>query len=196
MKIVHWREIVNDGYDPSSLAKVRQDIKDAIHCVVWPVGSGVFRIYPQSGKNRGEGNGVKPIKTAFISHLVSRGWVPEHETFDAHYSFPGGSPAPFAVEWETGNVSSSHRAINRMARGMVEGRISGGVLVLPTRNLAQYLTDRIGNAEELEGYEPLWARWMDLGGAVPYLGLVGIEHDATDPSVPRIPKGTDGRAAT
>ena len=195
MKLAHWREIVNDGYDASVLAAVQQDITNAITAVVWPLGSGVFRIYPQSGKKSGEGNGVKPMKTAFIAHLVSRGWVPEHELFDAHYTFPGGQPAPFAVEWETGNVSSSHRAINRMAKGMIEGRISGGVLVLPTRKLAQYLTDRIGNAEELEGYEALWSRWQELGGDVGYLAVVGVEHDATDLAVPRIPKGTDGRAA-
>lgn len=78
---------------------------------------------------------------------------------------------------------------------MIEGRISGGVLVLPTRNMAQYLTDRIGNAEELESYEVLWTRWNELGGDVPYLAVVGVEHDRTDAAVPRIAKMTDGRAA-
>jgi len=97
MKLVHWRELVNDGYDPSVLASVRSDLEDAIAAVVWPVGAPDFAIFPQSGKKAGEGNGVKPIKDGFISHLVRQGWVPEHQLFDAHFTFPAGGLAPFAV---------------------------------------------------------------------------------------------------
>ena len=37
----------------------------------WPVGSGSFTIYPESGKRSGEGNGVKPIKDNSIRYLTS-----------------------------------------------------------------------------------------------------------------------------
>jgi hypothetical protein len=33
-------------------------IRQSIEAVVWPPGSDKFTIYPQSGKKRGEGNGV------------------------------------------------------------------------------------------------------------------------------------------
>lgn len=67
----------------------------------------------------------------------------------------------------------------------------GGVLVLPTRKLYPYLTDRIGNYEELLPYFPVWRKIaVDRGLMV----VIAIEHDALDPEVPIIGKGTDGRA--
>ena len=62
----------------------------------------------------------------------------------------------YAVEWETGNISSSHRALNKMAIGIGDGILLGGTLVLPNRNLYNYLTDRIGNYEELLPYFPMY----------------------------------------
>ncbi|MGA1841038.1 MAG: hypothetical protein ACMUIU_10470 [bacterium] len=41
----------------------------------------------------------------------------------------------FCVEWETGNISSSHRAINKMALGIIRDILIGGILIVPTRNL-------------------------------------------------------------
>ena len=35
--------------------------------------------------------------------------------------------APFAVEWETGNIASSHRAMNKMALALKQVRIAGGI---------------------------------------------------------------------
>lgn len=54
-----------------------------------------------------------------------------------------------------------------------------------------YLTDRIGNIGELEPYFPLWRNLTGISGA---LRIIVIEHDETSFDVPRIPKGTDGRA--
>jgi hypothetical protein len=96
------------------------------------------------------------------------------------------------AEWETGNVSSSHRSLNKMVMLLADGLLVAGTLVVPTRRLAQYLTDRIGNLEELTGYFPLWSRYPCSRGV---LEIVGIEQDAESLSVPRIPKGTDGRSA-
>lgn len=97
----------------------------------------------------------------------------------------------FVFEWETGNISSSHRALNKIALGIIRELIMGGVLVLPTRKLYPYLTDRIGNYEELLPYFPVWRKIpVDRGLMV----VIAIEHDALDPEVPIIGKGTDGRA--
>ena len=96
------------------------------------------------------------------------------------------------VEWETGNVSSSHRAINKMVLGLVAKKCIAGVLVIPNMTLARYLTDRIGNIEEIRPYTPLWE---NLSVAEGVLELVVIEQDGESTSSPRIPKGKDGRAA-
>ncbi len=111
--------------------------------------------------------------------------------FDAWLSLEDEGLPPFVAEWETGNISSSHRAMNKMALGLVEGRLSGGVLVLPTRRLYTYLTDRIGNVKELEPYFPLWSSLNVRQG---FLGVIVIEHDRESWDVPRIPKTTAGRA--
>ena len=97
----------------------------------------------------------------------------------------------FCVEWETGNISSSHRAINKMAVGILKKILVGGALIVPTREMYNYLTDRVGNFPELEPYFPLWrALHVEEG----LLVVIVIEHDAVSRAVPRIPKGTDGRA--
>lgn len=108
---------------------------------------------------------------------------------DAAKQFPQGL---VVVEWETGNISSSHRAINKMALGLVVKKCVAGVLVVPNMKLAQYLTDRIGNIEEIRPYLPMWQNLAVAEGA---LVLVVIEQDADSVNVPRIPNGKDGRAA-
>ena len=69
--------------------------------------------------------------------------------------------------------------------------MSGGVLVVPSNRLAPYLTDRIGNLRELVPYFPLWSSVAVECG---YLGVIAVEQDGESFEVPRIPKGTDGRA--
>ena len=64
-------------------------------------------------------------------------------------------------------------------------------LIVPSRALYSYLTDRVGNIQELEPYLKLWKSIPCKNGI---LEIVVIEHDATSQEVPRIPKGTDGRA--
>lgn len=183
-----WHVLVDDGFGATpQFGQVRQDLLIGIDAIRWPPGSDDFTIPP--GKNL---NGVVPIKGAFVEHLRDQGWVPEHARFDAHLEFGDGT-LPFAVEWETGNISSSHRAMNRLGLAMHEGRISGGVLVLPTYDLYYHLTDRIGNFRELEPYLPMWEAWDGQPG-FQYLAIVTVEYDALDPTVAPIAKGTDGRA--
>jgi hypothetical protein len=90
-----------------------------------------------------------------------------------------------------GNISSSHRAINKMALGILKKVLIGGVLILPTRAMYKYLTDRVGNFHDLEPYFPLWQALQVEEG---FLAVIAIEHDAVSRSVPSYPKGTDGRA--
>ena len=133
---MHWR-------------KTRKVIHDAVKMCCWPPGSGSFTIYPESGKKRGEGNGVGPIRDGFVSELKDQDWVIEGKAknalgqglgdFDAVL---GGPEGPIVVEWETGNISSSHRSMNKMAMLLTDGIIAAGTLVVPSRRLYVYLTDR------------------------------------------------------
>ncbi len=173
-----------------ALAEVRQGVL----AVDWPQGSGTFTIFPEE-----KGNGVKPIKANFVSYLRDRGWLLEYKENITGEKHPGPIDAAklvdrdryLALEWETGNISSSHRALNKMVVGIQKKRLVGGVLILPSRKLYKYLTDRIGNYQEIEPYFPVWQNiQIDEG----LLIVMEIEHDATSSGVPRIPKGTDGWA--
>lgn len=200
MKIIHIEKVISTGRFPRSRGwkRIRKDLHEAIQAVVWPPGNDQFTIYPQSGKKRGEGNGVKPIKSGLMIQLGDEGWELEQRLNIIDEPNPGPLDAvletkfgPFAVEWETGNVSSSHRALNKMSLGLLKKKLAGGTLIVPSRNFYRYLTDRIGNFPELEPYLDLWR-------SVPYeeglLEIVVVEYDATSEDVPRIPKTTDGRA--
>ncbi len=108
--------------------------------------------------------------------------------FDAVLMGPEG---PVVAEWETGNISSSHRSMNKLTMLVADGIIAAGTLIVPSRRLYLYLTDRIGNYKELEPYLKLWKSVPCKKGI---LEVVVIEQDAESLDVPRIPKGTDGRA--
>lgn len=90
-------------------------------------------------------------------------------------------------------VVDGHRSLNKMMMLLACGMVVAGVLVIPSRDMYQYLTDRIGNIAELEPYLDHWRNNFrcDQG----YLEIIVIEHDGTSLDVMRIPKGTDGRAA-
>ncbi len=102
-----------------------------------------------------------------------------------------GPNKPIVVEWETGNISSSHRSMNKLTLLLKTQIISAGVLVIPSRKLYVYLTDRIGNIQEIK---PYFALWKSVPCRESVLEIVVIEQDAVSNDVPRIPKGTDGRA--
>lgn len=200
MKVVAVHTLIDCGSYATSphWRRTRAQILNAVRACEWPVGAGSFTIYPQSGKKRGEGNGVKPIRDRFVEHLKALGWVMEGPaknslgqglgSFDAAL---GGPEGPIVVEWETGNISSSHRSMNKLTMLVADGVIAAGTLVVPSRKLYVYLTDRIGNIQELEPYFRLWQSVPCRKGV---LEVVVIEHDATSEMVPKIPKGTEGRA--
>ena len=200
MQIVREETLISCGEYAASAEwkETRESLYQAIREVDWPRGSGKFTIYPQSGKRRRDGNGVMPIKLGLMGELKKQGWKLEEPLDIAVLRKPGKLDAvlytdygPVALEWETGNISSSHRALNNMALGLLKGVLACGILVVPSRELYKYLTDRIGNMAELEPYLDLWRSIPCEQGV---LEIVTIEHDAASTEVPRIPKGTSGRA--
>ncbi|BAY98975.1 type-2 restriction enzyme BamHI [Tolypothrix tenuis PCC 7101] len=195
MKIVQEVSLISVGSfeESNDWSIIRNEIREAISLIVNPPGTFSFTINPAK-----HGNGVKPIKEACMIALRERfGWSLETPINYATKS-PGKVDATkiidnyrFALEWETGNISSSHRAINKMILGLLRGVFLGAALVLPSRKLYPYLTDRIGNYEELEPYFDVWRAVKIEEG---FLAIFVIEHDQIDSSVPKITKGTDGRA--
>lgn len=196
MKIKRVEVLINSGgyFSTKQFNNVLKEVNDAISQVVWPINSLHFSINPVK-----KGNGVKPIKSGCMSHLETQGWQLEERLkitstlrpgpLDAVKTLPNGGL--LALEWETGHISSSHRALNKMVLGMLEGALCGGLLILPSRDLYKYCTDRIGNFQEIEPYFPVWKR-SDI--SVGFLAVIEIEHEYEDENVPFIPKGTDGWA--
>ena len=200
MKILRREYLLRAGaFAKGPCWKERLDeITRAVESVVWPKGAKTFTLYPESGKKRGKGNGVGPIKDACMASLKCAGWSLETKTGLPGAKRPGPVDAAYNVEgkllcleWETGNISSSHRALNKMCVGMLAGKFIGGVLILPTRCMYKYLTDRVGNYEEIEPYFDVWKNLKLYEGV---LMVIAIEHDALSKDVPRIGKATDGRA--
>lgn len=169
-------------------------------------------------------NGVSYLRTRFLDCMVkTEGWHPEGDVnlgtkrkppelrlypsgkvyqepitsefggFDFVTTTPKGTHV--AIEWETGNISSSHRSMNKLAISLRIGRVQAAVLILPSRNLYQHLTDRIGNIGELSGYLSMW---MDMGKTVKrgLLAVSVVEHDylTDDPTHKYLPTGIAGRA--
>lgn len=193
MRISETIDLVLRGADAKS-AEARaffDEILAGVRTVVWPPNGPDFAIFPEK-----RANGVKPIKNACMRYLAKRGWQCETRLAVGADSNPGAIDAArrlssgkwFVVEWETGNISSSHRAINKMLLGMTRGQFGAAVLIVPTRALYRYLTDRVGNLDELRPYLEIW-RSDDIDGR---LSIIAIEHDREDRSVRKIPKGTDG----
>lgn len=201
MKIVREVTLLSSGAfaESAEWKATRKSLYQAIREVDWPRGSGTFTIHPESGKKRGMGNGVTPIKNGLMTELVRQGWKTEQKLVLPEGRQPGKVDAILttasgrvALEWETGNISSSHRALNKMVLGMQFSALKAGILVVPSRALYKFLTDRIGNMDELEPYVPFWKAFPLAEGV---LEIVCIEHDAESVNVPRIPKGKDGRAS-
>lgn len=114
--------------------------------------------------------------------------------FDFWYQTPSGCRS--VIEWETGNISSSHRSINKLCLALMAGLIDCGVLVVPSDKLYPHLTDRIGNWKELS---PYLAFWQTFGQVVTkgLLAITVVEHDelVTDDSIPYLTASNDGRSA-
>ena len=108
MKIVREETLLSRGqYAGSAEWKTtRKSLYKAIREVDWPRGSGTFTIYPESGKARGKGNGVTPIKLGLMEKLQRQGWKLEEPLDIAVLRRPGKLDAvldtdygPVALEW-------------------------------------------------------------------------------------------------
>jgi hypothetical protein len=100
-----------------------------------------------------------------------------------------------AIEWETGNISSSHRSMNKLAIALSDGLIQIGVLIVPSRKLYEHLTDRIGNIGELSGYLSLWESLnTSVKNGLFALSVVEQDELTDDPKFPYLKVGSDGRS--
>jgi Restriction endonuclease BamHI len=194
MKIETENFLIKNGpfSDSIEFGTIMKEINAAIQCVTWHSPT-KFIVNPVK-----RGNGVFPIKDNFIKYLKDLTWLPENKMTLAIGMNPGAIDAVkptkfglFAVEWETGNISSSHRALNKIAVGILQRQIIGGVLILPTKAFSRYLTDRVGNYEELAPYFPMYQNLHIVEGVI---CVISIEHDDIDLTAPLIRKGKDGNA--
>lgn len=114
--------------------------------------------------------------------------------FDFVTTAPNGTK--IAIEWETGNISSSHRSLNKLSIALAAGIIQVGVLIVPSKELYKHLTDRIGNIGELSAYLDIWEKYKFLV-TKGLLAITVVEHDALtdDEDHPYLKVGNDGRAA-
>lgn len=100
MKIVRIEVLIDaGGFGDSAEWKRRYgEICEAITTIEWPPGSGSFTLYDQSGKKRGEGSGVTPIKKACMARLQRYGWKPETRIDVATVKMPRPADATCRVE--------------------------------------------------------------------------------------------------
>lgn len=187
-----------------------------------PPGSGSLtlrRISPDKSQR----NGVTYLKHRFVEHMREETWLTEapvalrsghdHPTlrtypdlqehvepigakfggFDFMSITPDGSR--IGIEWETGNISSSHRSLNKLSLALSNGDIQAGVLIIPTREMYFHMTDRIGNITELSPYLAFWERTKNMVERG-LLALTVVEHDelSDDDALPYLKLGKDGRA--
>ncbi len=194
----------------------------AIQTIDHPRGSGSLTIRKISADKKSR-NGVTYLKNRFVEHMRDETWLTEapirlrsgheHPKFQTYpdrqeYEEPvtasfGGfdfmSEAPdgsrIALEWETGNISSSHRSLNKLSLALSNGDIQAGVLIVPSRQLYSHMTDRVGNISELSPYLAFWQRTKEMvtNGL---LALTVVEHDhiSEDAALPYLATGMDGRA--
>jgi len=196
MKIIKTVYLVKAGnfYKTTAFKKSIIEIYSAIRTIEYPTGSGKFILKPIK-----HGNGVTSIKKACMKHLKSKNWKLEDRINLASRHIPGPIDAvkhfkshlPFALEWETGNISSTHRALNKMALGLIDGKLTGGMLILPSPKMYPWLTDRIGSFDEIEPYFPIY-KHLDIKKGI--LAITEIEQDELSENVSLLKKGTDGRA--
>lgn len=214
-----------DVISSSGWQKVHEDYIASIQEIKHPPGSNDLTIREKTQKPNGQWNrnGVLYLRNTFVQNMKNKGWNTEESVdlnrirqpfsatlypdtssryeqpvsseyggFDVVTTYEG---IKIAVEWETGNVSSSHRSMNKLAISLEKGIIQVGVLIVPSRNLYQHLTDRVGNIEELSGYLALWES-MKAGVSRGLLAITVVEHDALtkDASIPYLAVGNDGRA--
>lgn len=145
-----------------------------------------------SSKN---GNGVVPIKEGCYQLLEEEyHWYREKPLnvlsskggpIDVYKEFHNGLHLfRVGLEFETGNISSAHRSMNKLSLGIQVGELDLAVILLPIHELSYYLTDRVSNYEELEPY-------FSLVEDIPFI-VIGFDAEEYTTAVDPLPKGKDG----
>ena len=167
-------------------AQAYDEIEDSIRAMVGFIND--------SGKNC---NGVVPIKEGCYVRLEDHYlWYREKPLevleekgkggpIDVYKEFPvPGGKFCVGLEFETGNISSAHRSMNKLLLALRAGELQMGVLMMPMHELSYYLTDRVSNYEELEPY-------FSLVSGYPFV-FIGFDAEGYGPGYPLLPKGSDG----
>lgn len=143
-------------------------------------------------------NGVVPVKERCYQILEEEyGWYREKPLSYFHNDAKKGGPIDVykefyqngntlyvGLEFETGNISSAHRSMNKLCIGIAKQEIAIAFLLMPIKAMSFYLTDRVSNYEELEPYFLLLEN-------VPFV-VFGFDAEKYSPDVPLLPKGKDG----
>ena len=81
MKLVRTEILIDRGdfSKSESWKKIKNDIIQSIQALEYPKGAGKFILKDESGKKRGRGSGVKPIRDMFCAKLEQLGWHLEHK---------------------------------------------------------------------------------------------------------------------
>ncbi len=183
-------------HDVPALKRAYAEITKSIKAVTWPTGSRKFTIN-NSEKNI---NGVVPLKESCYIMLEGKyGWFREKPLKVLKEEKEKGGPIDVykecihdisnklkcvGLEFETGNISSAHRSLNKLLLGLNRKELDLSIIMMPVKTLAYYLTDRVTNYEELEPYFENVKRSAFI--------FIGFDADAYDPTAPIIPKGPDG----
>lgn len=144
-------------------------------------------------------NGVVPVKERCYEILEDTyGWFREKPLDYFYNDAKKGGPidvykefsdnqhiVKVGLEFETGNISSAHRSMNKLCVGINKQEIDIAFLMMPVFNTSYYLTDRVSNYEELAPYlEPLLHDY-------PFV-VFGFGAERYDKDAPLLPKGKDG----
>lgn len=175
-------------------ARAYQEVVSSICSSAWPIGAKTFTVN-NSTKNA---NGVVPIKElCYVMLEETFNWFREKPLNVLKIEKKKGGPIDVykefveaeeikrvGLEFETGNISSAHRSMNKLLLGLKRQEIDLAIILLPIFELSYFLTDRVSNYEELEPY-------FEVTEGRPFI-FIGFNAEFFDPSVPYIPKGTDG----
>ena len=143
-------------------------------------------------------NGVVPVKERCYTILEETyDWFREKPLDYFHHNVKKGGPIDVykeffdrersiaaGLEFETGNIASAHRSMNKLLIGLDKGEISIAFLMMPIHRMSYFLTDRVSNYEELEPY-------FSLLDSQPFV-VFGFDAEEYSPNVPLLPKGKDG----
>ncbi len=88
------------------------------------------------------------------------------------------------LEFETGNISSAHRSMNKLSIGIKNDELDLAFIMMPVHDLSYFLTDRVSNYEELQPY-------YSLTDSYPFIFL-GFDAEDYGEQYDFLPKGRDG----